>query len=107
MAGTQAEEAAAQLARRLDDLDAAIERNPEDAAAHRDRAETLLGLGRMEEALEGFGRAVTLQPKRASYHADLGAALSLAGAHEAALDSCAPASERAAPRSAWYDALFG
>lgn len=60
---------------------------PDDAIACYDEATALLGLGRYEEALAGYDRAVALDPRRAASHMNRGLVLQHLRRYEDALAS--------------------
>ncbi len=63
------------------------DRNPADAIARYNQATELLGLGRYEEAVAGYDRAIALEPRRAASHVNRGLALQHLGRYEDALAS--------------------
>ena len=62
-----------------------VEVKPEGAAYHHDRGQTLQALGRTEEALRAFDKAIGLRPENADFHRDRGLALRELGRLEEAL----------------------
>ena len=63
-------------------------KNPESAAAHARLGLALYGLGRYEEALASYDRAVSLDPARAASHLDRALPLARLGRREEAIASC-------------------
>ncbi len=52
---------------KLEVLDFEVERHPKDADVHARRAEVLLNLGRVKEAIVDIDKAVSLEPKKVDY----------------------------------------
>lgn len=71
----------------LADYDRALDREPHDAHAHANRANTLHALHRHEGALEALDRALTLDPQALGVHYNRGNVLRALGRHERAVDS--------------------
>ncbi len=69
-------------------IDRALKRNPNDAAAHNNRGNALLGLRRRDEALASYDRALALQPAYADAQCNRGAALHALKHYDEALAAC-------------------
>ena len=76
---------AGRFAEALQELNAAIEENPEDVEAYQQRAMAYLGLDRVEEALADAQKAVVLAPEDVESHFLRGKALMLNGLYDLAL----------------------
>jgi len=68
----------------VDLLARAIAVDAGSADIHWQRASSLLGLGRLDDAAEGFREAIRLKPESAPYHNDLGVVLARRGRREEA-----------------------
>jgi tetratricopeptide (TPR) repeat protein len=72
----------------VEQIDRALKRNPNDAAALNNRGNALLALRRLEEALASYDRALALQPTHADAQCNRGAALHALKRYEEALAAC-------------------
>ena len=70
-----------------------VRRHPESAEAHARLGLALYGLGRHEEAIASYDRAISLDPGRAAAHIDRALPLAGLGRHEEAIASCGRAAE--------------
>lgn len=61
-----------ELERALFAAEAEIKANPKDAQAHAELAAAYFRLGRVDEAVKEYKKAITLKPKNPSYHFGLG-----------------------------------
>ena len=68
-------------------------KHPESAEAHARLGLALYGLGRHEEAITSYDRAISLDPGRAATHIDRALPLAGLGRHEEAIASCGRAAE--------------
>lgn len=71
--------------RALENLELALERNPNDADAASEMGSVLHGVGRLDESLTWALRAVSLEPTYAGHYADVGWILFTLGEEEAGL----------------------
>jgi tetratricopeptide (TPR) repeat protein len=72
----------------VEQIDRALKRNPNDAAAHNNRGNALLALRRFDEALASYDRALTLRPAYADALCNRGAALHALKRFDEALVAC-------------------
>jgi tetratricopeptide (TPR) repeat protein len=69
-------------------IDGALKRNPNDAAALNNRGNALLALRRFDQALASYDRALALQPAHADAQCNRGAALHALKRYDEALAAC-------------------
>jgi tetratricopeptide (TPR) repeat protein len=72
----------------VEQIDRALKRNPNDAAAHNNRGNALLALRRFDEALASYDRALTLRPAYPDALCNRGAALHALRRFDDALVAC-------------------
>jgi Flp pilus assembly protein TadD len=81
-----------------------VELEPDNADRHHNKGVALGQLGRFEEALQAYERAVELEPDNADRHHSKGVALERLGRFEAALEACERAVELAPHDSELHNA---